>query len=98
MKPDGREFSVLTKAGYRCDEIILANSLAVWADRLPDRLSSKSITAEKIATACGRMLLNAPKDLSEEFYEYLGWLFQFYNSFTVKYEGFQGLWEAVNMV
>ena len=25
----------------------------------------------------------------------LGWLFQFYNSFTVKYEGFQGLWEAV---
>ena len=48
-----------TKAGYRCDEIILANSLAVWADRLPDRLSSKSITAEKIATACGRMLLNA---------------------------------------
>ena len=95
MKPDSREFSVLTKAGYRCDEIILANSLAVWADRLPDRLSSKSITAEKIATACGRMLLNAPKDLSEEFYEYLGWLFQFYNSFTVKYEGFQGLWEAV---
>ena len=75
MKPDSREFSVLTKAGYRCDEIILANSLAVWADRLPDRLSSKSITAEKIATACGRMLLNAPKDLSEEFYEYLGWLF-----------------------
>lgn len=95
MKPDSREFSVLTKAGYRCDEIILANSLAVWADRLPDRLSSKSITAEKIATACGRMLLNAPKDFSEEFYEYLGWLFQFYNSFTVKYEGFQGLWEAV---
>ena len=95
MKPDSREFSVLTKAGYRCDEIILANSLAVWADRLPDRLSSKSITAEKIATACGRMLLNAPKDLSEEFYEYLGWLFRFYNSFTVKYEGFQGLWEAV---
>ena len=36
MKPDSREFSVLTKAGYRCDEIILANSLAVWADRLPD--------------------------------------------------------------
>lgn len=35
------------------------------------------------------------KDLSEEFYEYLGWLFRFYNSFTVKYEGFQGLWEAV---
>ena len=95
MKPDSREFSVLTKAGYRCDEIILANSLAVWADRLPDRLSSKSITAEKIATACGRMLLNAPRDLSEEFYEYLGWLFRFYNSFTVKYEGFQGLWEAV---
>lgn len=95
VKPDSREFSVLTKAGYRCDEIILANSLAVWADRLPDRLSSKSITAEKIAAACGRMLLNAPKDLSEEFYEYLGWLFRFYDSFTVKYEGFQGLWEAV---
>ena len=43
---------VYKRQGYRCDEIILANSLAVWADRLPDRLSSKSITAEKIATAC----------------------------------------------
>lgn len=43
----------------------------------------------------GGWLLNAPKDLSEEFYEYLGWLFRFYDSFTVKYEGFQGLWEAV---
>ena len=47
MKPDSREFLALRKVGYRHDEIVLANSLAVWADRLPDRLSSKSITAEK---------------------------------------------------
>ena len=95
MKPDSREFLALRKAGYRHDEIVLANSLAVWADRLPDRLNSRSIPAEKIAVTCSRMLLNDPQNLLEGFYEYLGWLFWFYNSFTVKYEGFQGLWEAV---
>ena len=95
MKPDCREFLALRKAGYRHDEIVLANSLAVWADRLPDRLNSRSIPAEKIAVTCSRMLLNEPQNLSEGFYEYLGWLFRFYDSFSVKYEGFQGLWEAV---
>ena len=90
-----REFSVLTKAGYRCDEIILANSLAVWADRLPDRLSSKSITAEKIATACGRMLLNAPKDLSEEFYEYLAGCFGSITALRSSTKDFGDSWEAV---
>lgn len=95
MKPDSREFLALRKAGYRHDEIVLANSLAVWADRLPDRLNSRSIPAEKIAVTCSRMLLNEPQNLSEGFYEYLGWLFRFYDSFSVKYEGFQGLWEAV---
>ena len=95
MKPDSREFLALRKVGYRHDEIVLANSLAVWADRLPDRLNSRSIPAEKIAVTCSRMLLNEPQNLSEGFYEYLGWLFRFYDSFSVKYEGFQGLWEAV---
>ena len=54
MKPDSREFSVLLTAGYSMEEITLANSLAVWADRIPGRLLSKGITAEKIAAACVR--------------------------------------------
>ena len=87
MKPDSREFSVLHTAGYSMDEITMANSLAVWADRIPDRLSSKGIVAEKIAVACVRMLLNGPDGQPEEIYAYISWLFQVYKKFEVRYEG-----------
>lgn len=95
MKPDSREFSVLHTAGYSMEEITLANSLAVWADRIPGRLSSKGITAEKIAAACVRMLLNRPDDLPEEIYAYISWMFQVYKKFEVRYEGYQDLWAAI---
>ena len=95
MKPDSREFSILLTAGYSMEEITLANSLAVWADRIPDRLSSKGIVAEKIAVACVRMLLNGPDGQPEEIYAYISWLFQVYKKFEVRYEGYQDLWEAI---
>ena len=95
MKPDSREFSILLTAGYSMEEITLANSLAVWADRIPGRLSSKGITAEKIAAACVRMLLNCPDGQPEEIYAYIGWLFLVYQKFEVKYEGYQDLWAAI---
>ena len=95
MKPDSREFSVLLTAGYSMEEITLANSLAVWADRIPDRLSSKGIVAEKIAVACVRMLLNGPDGQPEEIYAYISWLFQVYKKFEVRYEGYQDLWAAI---
>lgn len=95
MKPDSREFSVLHTAGYSMEEITMANSLAVWADRIPDRLSSKGIVAEKIAVACVRMLLNGPDGQPEEIYAYISWLFQVYKKFEVRYEGYQDLWEAI---
>ena len=75
MKPDSREFSILTDAGYSGEEIILTNSLCVWADRIPDRISWNGTTAEKIASACCQMLLNQPDGLSEGLYAYVGWLF-----------------------
>lgn len=95
MKPDSREFSVLHTAGYSMEEITMANSLVVWADRIPDRLSSKGIVAEKIAVACVRMLLNGPDGQPEEIYAYISWLFQVYKKFEVRYEGYQDLWEAI---
>ena len=95
MKPDSREFSILLTAGYSMEEITLANSLAVWADRIPGRLSSKGITAEKIAAACVRMLLNCPDGQPEEIYAYISWLFQVYKKFEVRYEGYQDLWAAI---
>ena len=95
MKPDSREFSVLLTAGYSMEEITLVNSLAVWADRIPGRLLSKGITAEKIAAACVRMLLNCPDGQPEEIYAYIGWLFLVYQKFEVKYEGYQDLWAAI---
>ena len=95
MKPDSREFSVLHTAGYSMEEITMANSLAVWADRIPDRLSSKGIVAEKIAVSCVRMLLNGPDGQPEEIYAYISWLFQVYKKFEVRYEGYQDLWAAI---
>lgn len=95
MKPDSREFSVLLTAGYSMEEITLANSLAVWADRIPGRLLSKGITAEKIAAACVRMLLNCPDGQPEEIYAYISWLFQVYKKYEVRYEGYQDLWAAI---
>ena len=88
MKADSREFTVLHTAGYSTEEIALANSLAMWADRIPDRLSAKGITAEKIATACVQTLLNHSEEQPKEIYAYIGWLFRFYGSFEIKYEGY----------
>ena len=95
MKADSREFTVLHTAGYSTEEIALANSLAMWADRIPDRLSAKGITAEKIATACVQTLLNHSEEQPKEIYAYIGWLFRFYGSFEIKYEGYSDLWAAV---
>lgn len=95
MKPDGREFSILKAAGYSSEEITMANSLFVWADRIPDRLSWNGTTAERIAAACCKMLLNRPEGLSEQLYEYAGWLLIRYDKFPIQYEGYPNLWEAV---
>lgn len=95
MKPDSREFAILQNAGYSGREIIAANSLLVWANRIPDRLSSNSIPAERIAAACCEVLLNQPKSLPEEFYGYVGWLLGRYKEFSIKYEGFPNLWQAI---
>ena len=95
MKSDSREFSILHTAGYSMEEIMQANSLAVWADRIPDRLAANGITAERIAASYVRMRLNHPEAQPDEIYTYVGWLFRFYQEFAVKYEGHQGLWEAI---
>lgn len=95
MKRDSREFAVLQSAGYTDREITVANSLLVWANRIPDRLSSNSIPAERIAAECCEVLLNQPKSLPEEFYGYIGWLLGRYKEFSIKYEGFPNLWQAV---
>lgn len=95
MKPDSREFSILTDAGYSGQEIILTNSLCVWADRIRDRISWNGTTAEKIASACCQMLLNQSDGLSEGLYAYVGWLFGRYEKFAVQYNGYPNLWEAV---
>ena len=95
MKPDSREFSILTDAGYSGQEIILTNSLCVWADRIRDRISWNGTTAEKNASACCQMLLNQSDGLSEGLYAYVGWLFGRYEKFAVQYNGYPNLWEAV---
>ena len=95
MKPDSREFVVLQSAGYTDREITVVNSVMIWANRIPERLSSNSIPAERVAAACCEVLLNQTEPLPEEFYEYVGWLLERYKNFSIKYEGFPNLWQAI---
>lgn len=95
MKPDSKEFSNLDAAGYSQEEIVLTNSLMMSSDRLTNHLNPEGVTAERIAVACCAVLLNHPEDLPERYYQYLTWLIKQYKNFEVKYEGNQGIQQAV---
>lgn len=95
FKQDSREFETLTAARYSKEEIQLANSLAVWADRIHDRLAAKSVVSEKIAAECCTMLLNQDRELSSTLYDYALYLLRTYQKFHIRYEGYAGLWEAI---
>lgn len=95
MKPGSREYEILTGTGCRQEEVTLANSLAVWADRIPDRLSPNGIPGEKIAAACCTVVLNRSDPMPELFYDYTGWLLNRYRDLNIKYEGFPSLWVAI---
>lgn len=95
VKQESREFAILTEAGYRSEEIALFNSLVVWANRIPDRLSPDGIPAEKIAAECCRRLLNCNGTLPQAHYDYIGWLLRRYDSYEIKYEGIKNLWSAI---
>lgn len=95
LKQESKEYSTLKAAGYSSEEIALANSLFMWADRIPDRLFSDGILGEKVAAECCQVLLNRPENLQECFYEYIGWLLKRYSQFTIKYQGFQNIWRAI---
>lgn len=95
IKPGGKEFANLTAAGYSREEITLANALLLHTDRILNGLNTKGIAAEKIMASCCELLLNQTEDLPKPYYEYLAWVFKRYKHFEVKYEGYQGIKQAI---
>lgn len=95
LRKDCREFAILLSCGYSAKEIALANSYAVWAERIRDRVSPNGIVAEKIAARCCVELLNSCEALSPEEYKYIGDLMNCYAEFRIRYDGHEGIWDAV---
>lgn len=95
IKEDSPVFSVLTETGYSKQEIALANSQLIWTPEIRDRLPFDGIPAEKIAAECCITCLNNPNELDGEICAYLEWLLRKYEKFSIKYQGHQGIWEAI---
>ncbi len=88
-------FQTLAQAGYSELEIRFANFwLALWGTS-HDKMSADGIPGEKTAVAFCASLLNCVDDTPDDLFEYAAQLFQKYRSFDVKYEGNQGIWNAV---
>lgn len=95
-KEDSKVFQTLHSAGYDRMEIVFANSYMVLTDRIYDGPQKEGITAEKIAAECCITFLNHKEELELELYDYLAMLFEKYAEFSVKYQGNEGIWNAVS--
>ena len=95
VKEESAVFQTLYQAGYSRIEIAFANSYMVWSKRIYGAVCPDGIVAEKIAAECCVVCLNYEKELGKDIYDYLEKLFFRYRSFNVKYQGNQGIWNAV---
>lgn len=95
VKEESAVFQTLYQAGYSRIEIAFANSYVVWSKRIYGAVCPDGIVAEKIAAECCVVCLNHEKELGKDVYDYLKILFTRYRSFNLKYQGNQGIWNAV---
>lgn len=95
VKNDSPVYLTLSKAGYSKLEIAYANSQAIWQGAVRDRLDYNGIPAEKIAAEFGMTLINSTDAFDEDRFSYLKSLLVRYSSFSVKYQGYEGMWEAI---
>lgn len=95
VKDDSPAYLTLSKVGYSKLEITYANSQAIWQGTVRDRLDYNGIPAEKIAAEFGTTLINSTEPFDEEQFSCLKWLLVKYSSFSVKYQGYEGIWEAI---
>ena len=95
IKPGSREFETLCTAGYKKEEIAAANSFAVWSKRNKSRIPSYGVIAEKIAVSCCQAVLNSRDAIPDHLYDYVGGLLKTYEKFDIKYDGFCGIWQAL---
>ena len=95
VKTDSPVYKVLKDHGYSEKEIIYANSHLILKNGLSEQLSYTSIPAEKVATEFCVTYLNDSEKHEQSVYDYIHHLFTLYKQFNVKYQGYQGIWEAV---
>lgn len=95
VKNDSPVYLTLSKTGYGKLEIAYANSQAIWQGAVRDRLDYNGIPAEKIAAEFGMTLINSTEPFDEDRFFYLESLLVRYSRFSVKYQGYEGMWEAI---
>lgn len=95
VKEESVVYQTLFQAGYSRIEIAFANSYMVWSKRIYGAVCPEGLVAEKIAAECCVVCLNHERELGKDIYDYLEVLFIRYRAFNVKYQGNQGIWNAV---
>lgn len=95
VKTDSPVYKVLEDHGYSDKEIIYANSRLILKTGMSEQLSYNSIPAEKVATEFCVTFLNDSEEQAKTIYNYIHHLFALYKEFDVKYQGYPGIWEAV---
>lgn len=95
VKAGDRYHTVLMDNGYTTDEIVYMNSCLLYFRPLRYTIDRDSIVAEKIAAQLCKVFINSEKTHTQEVYGYLGWLLSRYDDFTIKIQGYTGLFEAI---
>lgn len=95
VKAGDKPHDVLLANGYTQDEIIYANAQALLYRPIRDTINTNSIVAEKIVIALCKTFINSEVTHSQDTYAYLAWLLVAYSSFEVKYQGYNGIIDAI---
>lgn len=95
VKESSPVYGVLSEHGFSKKEIVYTNSQLILNKQMTEHLSYNSIPAEKAATEFCITYLNDFEHHDDELYDYIHRLFTLYRKFEVKYQGYQGIWEAV---
>ena len=88
-------YRTLKAAGYNDVEITYAKCRLVYESGIQDRLNPKSIPGEKTATEFCVTYLNSTDIYNKSLNNYVTWLLDYYDKFTIRYQGFLNLWESI---
>lgn len=86
----------LMENGYQQADVLFLNYLLIDRVRLPDRILTDSITAEKLAIEICRYFLDAEMEYPKQAYELCSQLCDLYAKFVIKVNGAKGILDALS--